>query len=264
MHLGGGGVKIFSAAGAVRIVGWDRDSLLVRGHIARGERFTFTRAGNSIAGAVVLGVIDFAGVAVARPSTFTVYVPRTAKVSVKTARANIDAHDASGWFFSVAGSVRLSGTATSAEVESISGDLDVDLNTAWVRARTGGGRVLLRGSPQDADVSTVSGAMDIDAPALARGQFASVSGNIHYDGAPAAGAIFDFSNHSGAVDLLLAHDASAVFPLTSVNGPIENGRTAVRPIRTEPHSLRLEVGPGAAGAHVAVRTFRGAIRLRAQ
>jgi hypothetical protein len=81
-------------------------------------------------------------------------------------------------------------------------------------------------------------------------------------GSPAPGAIFEFSNHSGAVDLLLPRNASGVFALSSIVGPIENGFTAARPIASATHSMRLSLGRG--GSQVTVRTFKGTIRLRSQ
>jgi hypothetical protein len=69
-------------------------------------------------------------------------------------------------------------------------------------------------------------------------------------------------NHSGGVDLLLPQNASGVFALSSVVGPIENGFTSVRPIASATHSMRLSLGRG--GSQVTVRTFKGTIRLRPQ
>src|SRR5947209_3796520 len=83
--------------------------------------------------------------------------------------------------------------------------------------------VLIRGTPQDADVSTISGTLDIAATTVLRGQFSSVSGDIHYAGSPAPSGIYEFSNHSGSVDLLLPRSASATFSLSSIVGSIQNG-----------------------------------------
>jgi len=102
--------------------------------------------------------------------------------------------------------------------------------------------------------------LDVIAPKVARGQFVSVSGDIHWIGSPARGSVFDFSNHSGAVDLALPSTASAALSLSSVSGSIENGFTRVRPIASPPRTLRFNLGDG--DAHVSVRTFKGTIRVR--
>jgi len=142
----------------------------------------------------------------------------------------------------------------------MNGNLDLNVETPWMRARTGDGHLLLRGAPQDVDAATIAGTLDIATQTVLRGQFSSVSGDIHYVGSPASGGIFEFSNHSGAVDLLLPRDAAGTFALSSIVGQIENGFTNVRPAASTTHSMRLTLGRG--GANVTVRNFKGAIRLR--
>jgi len=53
-----------------------------------------------------------------------------------------------------------------------------------------------------------------------------------------------------------------VFDLSTIGGTIENGFTDARPAAsstTRTRTLRVRLGSG--GAHVTVRTFKGAIRL---
>ncbi len=250
------GLKFWVPAGRIRLVAWDRDSVVLRGRIARSASLFID--GNSVG--MKLAVERPGGEA--GESNVVAYVPRGAKVSVKTVSAGIDAAGVTGWFYSVSGSMHLSGSATSVEVESMNGNLDLDVTTPWLRARTGDGHLLLRGEPQDVDASTIGGTLDIAATTVLRGQFGSVSGDVHYVGSPAPGAIFEFSNHSGAVDLLLPQNVSGVFTLSSIIGSIQNDFTAVRPIASATHSMRLSLGRG--GSQVTVRTFKGSIRIRPQ
>jgi hypothetical protein len=252
-------VKIFDPAGSVRLVAWEHDSIVVRGRVPPSERFFFAGSARG----VKLGVEDRVDGKDSAPCDLVIYLPRHGRLSVKTASASITGSDVSGWFYSASGTIHLSGTATSIEAESMGGDIVLDVNTPWVRARTGDGRLLLRGAPQDADVSTIAGTLDISTSSILRGRFASVTGNIHYRGAPAVGGIFEFSNHSGAVDLLLSRDAGGVLDLSTVIGEIENGYTQLRPVvdaRGRGRSLHLELERD--GGHITVRTFKGTIRLR--
>src|SRR4051812_14240744 len=250
--------KVWMPAGRIRMVTWDHDSLLVRGRVASGENFYL--AGDS--SGMKFGVEPQGSGESSARSSIVVYLPRGARVSVKTVSANIDAAGVAGWFFSVSGSMHLSGVAASAEVESMTGSLDLDLTTPWLRARTGDGHLLLRGAPEDVDVSTVTGTLDVATTTVRRGQFGSVSGDIHYVGAPVSGAIMEFSSHSGNVELTLPRTVSGVFSLTSITGAIENGLSSVRPTAAQPHSMRLSIGGGA--SQVTVRTFKGAIPLSRQ
>ena len=136
-------VKIFNPAGSIRLVGWDRDSIVVRGRVARGERFFF---GGSASG-VKLGIEDATIGADSRPSELVVYLPRASRISAKSASADIAGIDVSGWFYSVTGSIRLAGAATSIEAETMDGSIDPDDAVPWVRARTGNGTLPLRRAP---------------------------------------------------------------------------------------------------------------------
>jgi hypothetical protein len=251
-------IKMFNPAGSVRLVGWDNDSIVMRGHIGKGEKFYFVGSDS----AMKLGINEHIDDRPMARCDLVIYLPRRSQVSLKTVTGDITASNVSGWFYTVSGAVRLSGSATTSEAQSMSGNVDLDVVTPWARARTGDGNLLVRGSPQDIDASTIGGTLSIASPAILRGQFGSVSGDVHYAGSPAAGAIFDFSNHSGAIDLLLTRSVSGVFSLSTILGAIENGFSEIRPIASTPRSIRLSLGRG--GAQVAVRTFKGTIRLRPQ
>lgn len=250
-----GSINLYVPAGSVRLVAWDHDSIVVRGQVARNARLFY---GGGLRG-VKMGVENPARID-SEPSNLVIYMPRRGRVSVRTASANIVGEGVSGDFNSSSGNIRLNGVASSVEAESVNGSLDLDVTTPWLRARTGDGHLLIRGAPQDVDASTIGGTLDVVAPTVMRGQFVSVSGDIHWIGSPARGSVFDFSNHSGAVDLAFSSTASAALTLSSVSGSIENGFTRVRPIASPPRTLRLNLGGG--DAHVTVRTFKGAIRVR--
>ncbi|HEY7896647.1 MAG TPA: DUF4097 family beta strand repeat-containing protein [Gemmatimonadaceae bacterium] len=258
-HLAGDApVKVFFPSGAITIQAWDRDSIDVRGTIARGERFYLAGGDHG----VKVGVMDHVDGTPVRPSTIVVRVPRRSEVSVKTVAASIDARDASGWFYSVSGPIRLTGAASSLEVESMAGDVSLDVAAPWVRARTGGGRLAIAGAPQDLDAATVRGALDVDHAAVVHGRFASVEGDIRFAGALPAGGLFEFSNHAGRVALVLPNTASALVDLSTITGVIDNAFTQIRPVAGQGGrggTLHVQLGPGA--ARVTVRTFKGTITL---
>ena len=253
-------VKMYNPAGSVRLVGWDRDSIVVRGHVARGEHFYLSGDAHG----VKLGIRDRADDRPAGRSDLVIYLPRRSQLSVKTVSADISGSDVWGWFYSVSGSIHLSGAATtSIEAQTMSGELDLDVTAPWVHAQTGDGHLLLRGMPQDADVSTIAGTLDVATPAILRGRFTSVTGDIHYAGASPAGGILEFSNHSGAVDLLLPRSVAGVFDLSTITGQIVNGLTQVRPVSERAgRGQTLKLNLGRDGGRVTVRTFKGTIRLR--
>ncbi len=248
-------IKAWNALGSIRFIGWDKDSVVVRGTLGRGVRFLLSQDG-----AAMKLVAEARGPdGSATRSDIVAYVPRTSTVSVKTVSGDITADAVSGWFYTVSGNLRLSGHARSIEAESMNGTLDLDVSCLWVKARTGSGNLLLRGEPETADLSTISGTLSVATSSVLRGQFASVTGDIHYAASPAPSAIVDLSDHSGSVVLLLPADASASLALSSVSGPIENGFSRARAVAATPRSMTVRLGR--AEAQLTVRTFKGPIRL---
>jgi hypothetical protein len=241
-------------AGSIRLVGWDRDSLEIRGSMKpHSFRYGATKQGGKF-------FVEGDSQGTAEPETVVVYFPRRGTVPVQTSSAEISATDLAGTFVSATGSIRIAGEASSVDVNAMSGNLDLEVSTPWLRARTGAGRLLVRGAPQDVDASTIGGALDVATPAILRGRFASVTGDIRYASTPAPASLFDFSNHSGAIDFLLPQTASARLDVSSITGAIENGFLQVRPAASGPHNLRLSLGRGE--SQITVRSFRGPVRLR--
>jgi hypothetical protein len=241
-------------AGSLRLIGWDRDSLEIHGHM---EPHSFAYGATGRGGKFIVES-DNAGRA--QPKQVVVYFPRHGTVRVETASADISVTDLAGTFISATGSIRVAGQSTSVDASAMSGNLDLEVSTPWLRARTGQGRLLLRGAPQHVDASTIGGALDIAAPTILRGRFSSVTGDIRYASTPAPTSLFEFSNHSGTIDLLLPDTVSARFDLSSITGPIENGFLQARPVSAGPHNLRISLGRGE--SQITVRSFKGTIRLR--
>jgi hypothetical protein len=159
-------IKAFIPAGSVRVIGWDRDSLVVTGTVAKGARFSFGggrrgvkfEVGNGSNG----GRRDDAPL-----SRLTVYLPRGSQLSLKSASADIDGTDVSGWFYTVGGRITLRGVASAIEAEAMGGDVTLAVSAPWVRARTGSGAIRLGGRVQDAAASSISGRVEIASAGLA-------------------------------------------------------------------------------------------------
>ena len=251
------GMKISVPAGSIRLIGWDRDSLHVAGTIGKGDTFYFGGAGSG----AKFG-IDEADGRVVQPAQLTAYVPRGAKVSVRTIGASIDANDVSGWFNTVAGDIRISGRATEVQAEAIDGSITLDVTTPYARARTGSGTLGAGGQIEDLVASTVSGPLTTTATGLGRARLESVTGAIIFDASLDRAASIAIDNHSGSVELRLASDVAADFDLTSVAGTISNGFEKRPPTASrQGRGQELSFYTDPKGAQVVVRTFKGPIRL---
>lgn len=256
-----GMVKAFVPAGTVTIVGWDRDSLVITGTVAQGERFYF---GGGRAG-VKFGVEPQSPNAESRPAHLVIHLPRNSSLSMRGVSATIQATDASGSFYSVGGDITIAGRVGEVDVEAMDGDISILAHARWAHARTTSGEVRLGGEIEDAAASSVTGRVFVSTTGLTSGQFGSVTGDIVFAAPLGAGGAFSFDDHSGAVELQLQPSAAGSFSLTTISGSIENDVAAARPAAGSGgrgQTLAFRLGTG--GPHVTVRTFKGPIRLRSR
>ncbi|HZS60907.1 MAG TPA: DUF4097 family beta strand repeat-containing protein [Gemmatimonadaceae bacterium] len=251
----GAGVKIFVPAGRVHLVGWDKDTLVVRGTVTRGSTFYY----GGYHGGVKISVDPDSGSA-----TLDVYVPRSSIVSIKAVSADIDASGVSGWFYGVSSRIRLNGTVKNLEAESISGDVTIGVTAPWVRGRTGQGRLSISGQVSDVSASTVNGAIDLTTIGLERARVSTVNGNIRFAGDPGTQGLVDIDDYGGPVDLTLPPHMGGECDVTTVFGTIVSAIPSVRPVTRESgkgQSLAFAIGHGA--ARVIVRTFKGDVHVTA-
>ncbi|HXB25730.1 MAG TPA: DUF4097 family beta strand repeat-containing protein [Gemmatimonadaceae bacterium] len=250
----GAGVKIFVPAGRVHLVGWDKDTVVVRGTVARGSTFYY----GALHGGVKVSVDPDSGSA-----TLDVYVPRSSLVSIKAVSADIEATDVSGWFYGVSSRIHLGGAVRDLEAESISGEVNIAVTAPWVRARTGQGRLTLGGQVGDLTASTVSGAIEVASTGLERARVSTVNGDVRFAGDAGQQGLVDIDDYAGAVDLTLTPTLGGECDVTTVLGTIVSDIPAVRPVvgaSGRGQQLSLVVGHGS--ARINVRTFKGNVRVR--
>jgi hypothetical protein len=254
-------VKIWIPAGMIRLVAWERDSIAVEGTIPKGETFFFGGAG---AGAK-MGMDDPPPGREAQPVNLVISLPRAARVSVRTITGSIDANDISGSFNTVAGNITIGGTAQDIQAEAMDGAIRLTVSAPYVRARSGSGTVTIGGRIQDLAAATVSGAMTITSQGIERGRFESVTGAMVLASPLERAATIDVDNHGGPVELRVPANILADFDLTSVAGSITNHFNKRQPIAGRGgrgQDLAFTTSPK--GVRIVVRTFKGAITLRAQ
>jgi hypothetical protein len=263
-------IRVWLPAGSLRLIGWDRDSLAIDGDVASGEKFVFGGGGTAVKfsvgapmSSVKFGVEDLPPGQASRPSHLTAYIPRNARVNVRTVSATIEASDVSGWFNSVSGNIRLTGAASEIQAETMEGTVDLAVTAPWIRTRTASGALTVAGRVEDLGAATVSGNLTVNTQGLARAKLESMTGVIQMAAQPADEAVIDIDNHGGLVDLRLTRDFAGDFDLTSVAGTITNEFTKHRPVAGRKSlGQTLVFATDTTGARLVVRTFKGPIVLR--
>jgi hypothetical protein len=254
-----GAVRIVNLVGSVRVTGWKRDSVAVRGVLGKGNKM-FMGGGHSGMKMFIEGGDE------RNPSSsdIEVMVPVGAKIWVKTATASIDVTGISGSLdlYVVGGKITVHGSPADVNAEAIDGSITIVGEPGWVRAKSASGDVSLDGSSSDVTMSTVSGKIDVDGTRFEKAKFETVTGSIRFAGSFARGGQANFDSHSGSIEIGIPAGSPADFDVTSIAGNIGNKLTSSKPLPGRyGRGAELITSSGSGGSRVVVRSFKGTVSL---
>jgi hypothetical protein len=259
-------IRLAGAISSLRIIGWDRDSLVITGTVPVGWRFdggVLTAVGGPSRGAkfFVEGATDVPPTA----ATLEVRVPTRARVWAKSGSADMEVSGVTGGLDLniVGGSVTVQGTPRELNIESMDGDVRVQAGASWLRVKTATGNVDVRGGSEDAGVSTVSGTVRVADGRYERGKLETVTGDVIYKGEVGNRGSVDITTHSGAIELRLPPRPNLELDAVTVTGTIENGVTSSKPIPgREGRGMELGFSSGSGDTRIVVRSFKGNVALK--
>jgi DUF4097 and DUF4098 domain-containing protein YvlB len=226
----GGTVSLELIAGSVDFIGWDRDEVQITGTLEDDVEDLEINAGGK---------------------HVSIEVEVRSGRHVNHASADLEIHLPNG--------SRIEAEAVSADVtvQSVGGDVSIECVNGDVR---------IRGDLDQVEVEVVSGNIDVETDsALKGGSFETVSGNVNFRGDLDPGGSFTFESMSGNVTLYLPSSTSADFTVETFSGDIVNDLGP--PARSTgdyvpSKSLEFEMGSGA--ARVSIESFSGNVKLRAK
>ena len=254
-----GGVRIYNNVGSVRVIGWKRDSVAVRGNLGKGNSIHMGGGKGGIK--MFIEGIDDRNPA---PADIEVYVPVASKVWVKTATASVEVTGVTGSLdlYVVGGKISVTGNPADINAEAIDGSIVVNGSPGWLRAKSASGDVTLDGSSQDVTISTVSGKIDADGTGFERAKFETITGAIRFAGSFRRGAHVRFDTHSGSVEIGMPGGSPADFDIVSIAGPITNKLTSARAVKGRyGRGAELTASSGDGGSRIEVRSFKGPVTL---
>ena len=259
-----GQVEISNVSGLVEVTGWDREQVQVKGKLGRGsERLIFEPDGER----------TFIKVEVPRSGhnisgyDLRVMVPEGSRVTVTAVSADIEVRN-------VLGALR---------IQSVSGDVDLEVFEEDAEAKTVSGDMTVRGHDKsslltvtsvsgDSEVSgirgelvaqSVTGSMDINGREISRARLRTTNGDIDLDLSFAPGARLDMEAINGDLSLDILGELNAEFDIETFNGSIDNA-FGPKPVRTSKYTpgqdLRFTEGDG--DARIRIKTLNGGINLR--
>lgn len=259
-----GDLRVWSLSGSIRVTGWDRDSIVVRGRVPTDQQFGCGGNNGGVKCAVDIAA-RYDGIAPG--SSIELFVPNTIQLWIKSGSADIVISNFNGTLdaYSVSGRIQVNGHARAIALESMSGQVVVDATTTTLRAKTAGGSIDVTGSVDDAQVSSVSGDIVMSNARVQRGKFESIDGNTTWRGALMKDASLEFGSHGGAIELRLPGTTGGQVSINNFAGPVQSdfepGKLAARDRKAQDLIIML---PGNADARITVRNFKGPVRLLRQ
>jgi hypothetical protein len=177
-------------------------------------------------------------------------------VSVRGTRAEVDIH-------TVSGNIELADAGERVTVETVSGDIVARGLAARVRVTSVNGDLDLADVRGDLEAETVSGDLTLDGVAAKWVNAETVSGELRFAGPIEAGGRYDFTAHSGDVQLDLGGSGGIAFDVETFSGEIESDFpiTLTPGASIEGRPRRFEFAIGGGGARISVKTFSGDIQL---
>ena len=254
-----GAVRVYNLVGSVRVTGWNRDSVVVRGTLGKGN---VLHMGGGGAGMKMF--IEGMDERNPSPADIEVMVPVRAKVWVKTATASITVSGVSGSLdlYVVGGDIRVNGSPADVNAEAIDGSITIVGSPAWIRAKSASGNVSIDGSSPDVTVATVSGKIDVNGSRFEKAKFESVTGSIRFAGSFDRGGLVNFDTHSGSIDISMPAGSPADFDVVSIAGSVANKLTKSKPLPGRyGRGAELTTSSGDGGTRVVVRSFKGPVTL---
>ena len=256
-------VRLFASVGTVQVIGWEKDSVVITGTVAKGSQVSLGSP-NPVATRGLKLFVESPTEEAGRGGTLTMRVPRNARVWLKTGSADVTVSDVTGGLDVniVGGSITVRGSPRELRAESMDGAVTVDGLPPWMRVKTATGNISLRGG-QDVGASTISGAIDARGGESERVKLESTTGDIRFALVLARGASVEMETHSGAIDAQLSRKTPIDVDAATVTGVIENAWSNGRPTTgSEGRGMTFASQSGGMGGRVVLRSFKGKITLR--
>jgi len=254
-------VTIENMSGSVKVTGWDRAEVQVKGTVGDGGELSFDGSEKSLA----IEVEAEHGNPMGIKSDLEVFVPAGSSVSIEGFQATISVAGVTGSVSAetVNGSLTQSGAAKSVDLQSVNGAIDVTKPSGRVKAEAVNGPVTVRDASGEIEASTVNGKLLVTGGSFDRATFETVAGGIRFEAGLSARATMNVESVSGPVDLLLPAGFGAEFLVSTFSGDITNelGPAAQKSSKWTPEK-ELSFTTGSGGARITVETLSGAVHIR--
>jgi DUF4097 and DUF4098 domain-containing protein YvlB len=256
-----GKVTIENMSGSVKVTGWDRAEVQVKGTLGEGAELSFDGGENQTS----IEVEAEHGNPMGIKSDLEVFVPAGSSVSIEGFAASISVAGVTGSVSAetVNGSITQTGAAKGVELQSVNGTIEVTKASGRIQAEAVNGAVTVRDASGEIEASTVNGKLLVTGGSFDRAALESVSGGVRFEAGLSAKATLSVESVSGSVELFFPAGFGAEFSVSTFSGAITNelGPAAEKSSRWTPEK-ELSFTTGSGGARVTVETLSGAVSIR--
>ena len=254
-----GAVSIENMAGSIKVTGWDRAEVQVRGTLADNAELELTGSERKVHVEVAPEGNPMA------KSDLDVMVPAGSSVSIEGFQATIIVAGVSGSVKAetVNGTITHAGPSKEVSLQSVNGAVETSKASGRVNVEAVNGTITVRDSSGELEASTVNGKLTVTGGPYTHAKIETVSGGARFDAALAPKASLSVESVSGSVELVFPATFAGDFTITTFSGEITNelGPAAEKASAFTPQK-ELSFTSGTGGARVSVETLSGAVHIR--
>jgi DUF4097 and DUF4098 domain-containing protein YvlB len=249
-----GVVTVTCPQGAVIVTGSDRNEIKVRARTENGAiRFTSNGTRATLEPASGRGCND---------GRFEITVPVGARVSARSWSGSVSVKGVHGDLETRTQSADVDiRDAGRIDVESLSGDVSIQIVNGESQINTVSGDVELGGARGDLVIETVSGDIDLRDVVAKQIRTHTTSGDVDFSGQILPDGRYEYNTHSGEIRLALPADVGAQLNVATFNGGIESDFPITLQAGKDHDNKRLSFTLGQGTARITAETFSGDITL---
>lgn len=253
-------VSIENIAGAIEVVGWDRNEARLTGELGSSvEELDISASASRLRISV-----DNKNSRNVDRTELKLMVPTGASVDATGVSANIDISGLDNEKLtasSVSGDVSVAASSERVSIESVSGDVEFSGHTRRISAESVSGDIELSGISGEITATAVSGDMDLIAEDAESVKLETVSGSMTVTANISGNGRLTAESMSGDVLITLPSSQSGLFKAESFSGRIYTDFGSVEKSKHGPGS-RLSHAAGNGNAEVRVESFSGNIKIK--
>lgn len=266
-----GTVEISNVRGLITVSAWARSMVAVTGTLGADTRLIFEGAGNRMVvraeriSSGSTGWLSWGGSGPNEDTVLQVHVPWGASLELEAVSADIHVLGIKSsdrlQVETVSGDVDLQASTGRLDISSVSGDVAFVGRAQRAEAESVSGDLRLRGIDGELSVDTVSGEADVAQSRLRQIDSGSVSGDLDFDVELVGNASVDIETMSGEITLSLPASLSATLRAETFSGSLHADFPVQIVDRAGPGS-QMHGKLGAGDARIELESFSGDIRVR--